>query len=80
MRVSRTNPDFSSPSGGQIMALLLQERPSGWEDGRTKKWGLPKQTPEVILDLKPLSWFLAVWSSLLALVPASLSPSRRTPA
>jgi hypothetical protein len=52
------------------MALLLQERPSGWEDGRTKKWGLPEQTPEVILDLKPLFWSLAVWSSLLPSVPA----------
>ena len=29
------------------MALLLQERPSGWEDGRAKNGGLPQQTPEL---------------------------------
>jgi len=42
------------------MALLLQERPSGWEDGRTKKMGPAGADPEVILDLKPLFWSLAV--------------------
>ena len=57
-----------------------EERPSGWEDGRAKNGGLPKQTPELIPALKPLFWPLAVRLSLPASAPAWLSPSRRTPA
>ena len=56
----------------------LEERPSGWEDGRAKNGGLPKQTPELIPVLKLLFWPLAVWPLLLASVPTWLSPSRRT--
>ena len=59
--------------------------PVSWsvlQGGKTgaQKWGLPKQTPELIPALKPLFWPLAVWPSLLASVPAWLSPSRRIPA
>jgi hypothetical protein len=39
-----------------------------------KNGGLPKQTPELIPALKLLFWPLAVWLSLLASVPAWLSP------
>ena len=43
---------------GQIMALRTPGRPSGWEDGRTKKWDLPKQTRNLFLTS---SRFSGLW-------------------
>ena len=37
----------SSPSGGKNLALLFVERPSGREDGRTKKWRPAKADPRI---------------------------------
>jgi hypothetical protein len=41
-------------------APILRSDLQGGKMGAHKNGGLPKQTPEVILDLKPLFWPLAV--------------------
>ena len=51
-------------------APILRSDLQGGKMGAHKNGGLPqRQTPELIPDLKPLSWPSAVWPSPLASVP-----------